>query len=81
MDAATATALEVSRGDLAAPAGDDVRAVSAALRSASAAAAIGEPVTGSRDLPGSDGPLEMVTGAVRSLLGVLANDEDRLTTA
>jgi uncharacterized membrane protein YccC len=80
MDAATATALEVSRGDLAAPAGDDVRAVSAALRSASAAAAIGEPVTGSRDLPGSDGPLEMVTGAVRSLLGVLANDEDRLTT-
>ena len=81
MDAATATAVEVRRGDLAAPSADDVRAVSAALRAASAAAAAGEPVTGGAALPGSAGSLESVTGAVRSLLGVLTNDEDRLTTS
>jgi uncharacterized membrane protein YccC len=81
MDAVTATALEVRRGALAAPAADDVRAVSAALRSASAAAAAGEAVAGGRDLPGGDGSLASVTGTVRSLLGVLASDEDRLTTA
>jgi uncharacterized membrane protein YccC len=80
MDAVTATALEVRRGELAAPAADEVRAVSAALRSASAAAAAGESVTDRRGLPGSEGSLESVTGAVRSLLGVLASEEDRLTT-
>jgi uncharacterized membrane protein YccC len=83
MDAITATALEVRRDELAAPAPDDVRAVSAVLRTASAAASVGSPVSelGGRQLPGSasDGPLETVTGTVRALLGVLASDEDRLT--
>jgi hypothetical protein len=83
MDAVTATALEVSRGDLAAPVPGDVRAVSAVLRAASAAAAVGSPVSemGGRDLPGSaaEGPLETVTRTVRALVGVLSSDEDRLT--
>ncbi|HEY1626331.1 MAG TPA: FUSC family protein [Streptosporangiaceae bacterium] len=80
MDAVTATALEVRRGDLAAPSADDVRTVSAILRAASTAAAAGAYVPPARELPGAEGSLEMVTGAVRSLLGVLATEEDRLTT-
>jgi uncharacterized membrane protein YccC len=79
MDAVTATALEVRRGSLPAPAAVDVQAVSAALRTASAAAAAGEPVAGG--VSSAEGPLEMVTSAVRSLLGVLTTDEDRLTAA
>jgi uncharacterized membrane protein YccC len=81
MDAVTAIALEVRRGALAAPAPDDVRAVGSLLREASAAAAAGDIVRPVRDLAGSDGSLEMVTGAVRSLLGVLSDQEDRLTAA
>jgi uncharacterized membrane protein YccC len=80
VDAVTATALEVRRGALAAPSADDVRGLSAVLRAAGTTAAAGVYLSPARDLPGADGPLEMVTNAVRSLLGVLATDEDRLTT-
>jgi uncharacterized membrane protein YccC len=80
MDAITATALEARRGDQAAPAADDVKALAAALRSAAAAAAAGEPAPARSDLPSSDS-LEAVTSALRSLLGVLAAEEDRLTAA
>jgi uncharacterized membrane protein YccC len=82
MDAATATALEVQRYSLAAPSRDDVLAVSSLLREASTAATEGSPIPGKRErpLPSADGgTLEPVVGAVRALLGVLAEDEDRLT--
>jgi uncharacterized membrane protein YccC len=81
MDAVTATALEVRRGELEAPDPGQVRALGAVLRAASTTAAAGVYLAPARDLPGADGPLEAVTSAVGSLLGVLATDEDRLTTA
>jgi uncharacterized membrane protein YccC len=80
MDAVTATAIEVRQGSVPPPSDADVHRISTVLRSASAAAAMGAAVPPVRDLP-SSASLELVTNAVGALLGVLAADEDRLTTA
>ncbi len=72
MDAITATALALSRGAVASPAG--VGQLSGALRAVSEAASKGKALTAAPELP-SDETLKPVTEAVRALLGVLGTGQ------